>query len=132
MNISNFKSKKVNALFVWGAAILSVPVFMVAEYLLLAFICEFVCENEASNAIMLFHSMFAITNVINCGIGAFVIASVLIIWNRISVSQYKKNTKAVRVACIKQQKRNAMRRNAASKEQIFVFDTETGVMRRVY
>ena len=132
MNISAFKSKKINVLFVWGAAFLSIPVFMVIEYLVLAFICEFVCENEVSNAIMLFHSMFAITNIINCGIGAFVIANVLILWNRISVSQYKKNTKAVRVECIKQQKRSAARRNAARKEQIFVFDTETGVMRRVY
>lgn len=132
MNISAFKSKKINILFVWGVAILCIPVFMVIEYLLLAFICEFVCENETSNAIMLFQSMFALTNVINCGIGAFVIANVLILWNRISVSQYKKNTKAVRVACIKQQKKNAMRRNATRKEQIFVLDTETNVMRRVY
>lgn len=132
MNISNFKSKKINVLFVWVVAFLCIPVFMVAEYLLLAFICEFVCENEVSNAIMLFHSMFAIANVINCGIAAFVIANVLILWNRISVSQYKKNTKAVRVACIKQQKRNAMRRGATRKEQIFVLDTETNVMRRVY
>jgi hypothetical protein len=105
---------------------------MVIEYLLLAFICEFVCENEVSNAVMLFHSMFAITNVINCGIGAFVIANVLIIWNRISVSQYKKSTKAVRIACIKQQKRRAARHNATRKEQIFVFDPETNVMRRIH
>lgn len=132
MNISNFKSKKINILFVWGVAILCIPVFMVIEYLLLAFICEFVCENETSNAIMLFQSMFALTNVINCGIGAFVIANVLILWNRISVSQYKKNTKAVRVACIKQQRRQAARRGATSKEQIFVFDPETGVMRRIH
>lgn len=132
MNISNFKSKKINVLFVWVVAFLCIPVFMFGEYLLLAFICEFVCENETSNAIMLFNSMFAITNVINCGIVIFVIANILILWNRISVFQYKKNTKAVRVACIKQQKRQAMRRNATSKEQIFVFDTETGVMRRVY
>lgn len=132
MNISNFKSKKINVLFVWVVAFLCIPVFMAIEYLLLAFICEFVCENEMSNAIMLFHSMFAITNVINCGIGAFVIANVLIIWNRISVSQYKKNTKAVRIACIKQQKRSAARRNATRKEQIFVFDPETNVMRRIH
>lgn len=132
MNISTFKSKKINVLFVWVVAFLSIPVFMVIEYLLLAFVCEFVCENETSNAIMLFHSLFAITNVINCGIAAFVIANVLILWNRISVSQYKKNTKAVRVACIKQQRRKAARRGAASKEQIFVLDTETNVMRRIY
>lgn len=112
MKLSMFKSRRVNSLFVWIVALISVPAFLLLEYVVTVILVLCMCEDCFVKAGMLLCTIFAITNVITVAINVFILANVVIIYNRICVAEYKAGVrKVVKINAI-QRKRSEARRRA--------------------